>query len=122
MDDRLGKEVRYPILNVAGVTTVRLIKRTVRLDLNPYDPENKEYFVERKKELALAYMSSHKVHLKLLKKQGGTCPICSGIIDHEDKLEIDHITPLSLGGAHNIKNLRLIHWECHRHKVHKTKS
>jgi len=103
------KEEKYPILNVAGVRVINFTKRTVALNKNPYDLENKEYYDSRRIEFARIFSDIQRHKLNLLKKQKGLCSVCNKIIDFEDKTEIDHIVPLSKNGKHEKNNLRLVH-------------
>ncbi len=50
---------------------------------------------------------------KLLKKQKGKCTHCGLYFREEDVLEIDHITPKTLGGKDEYKNLQILHRHCH---------
>jgi RNA-directed DNA polymerase len=50
---------------------------------------------------------------KLLKIQKGKCPHCGQYFTSDDLLEVDHITPISLGGKDEYKNLQLLHAHCH---------
>jgi len=54
---------------------------------------------------------------KLLKDQKGKCKWCGQHFTIEDQLEIDHITPRSLGGKDDYKNLQLLHRHCHDQKT-----
>jgi RNA-directed DNA polymerase len=49
----------------------------------------------------------------LLKTQKGKCNYCGLFFRDEDKLEIDHTVPKSLGGRDNYENLQLLHRHCH---------
>ena len=49
----------------------------------------------------------------LLKKQKGKCTHCGLYFREEDVLEIDHITPISLGGLDQYDNLQILHRHCH---------
>ena len=49
----------------------------------------------------------------LLKKQKGKCTHCGMYFRESDVLEIDHITPKSLGGLDDYKNLQILHRHCH---------
>jgi RNA-directed DNA polymerase len=49
----------------------------------------------------------------LLKKQKGKCTHCGMYFREDDVLEIDHITPKSLGGKDEYKNLQILHRHCH---------
>lgn len=71
------KDNRYPVLNVAGVKMVSLIKRSIKLDLNPYDLTTRKYFEERRRELAQKMLDTQAQHHRLFKMQGGLCPICN---------------------------------------------
>ena len=53
----------------------------------------------------------------LLNKQKGTCNHCGLYFREEDVLEIDHITPKSLGGKNEYKNLQILHRHCHDTKT-----
>ena len=53
----------------------------------------------------------------LLKKQKGKCNHCGLHFREEDVLEIDHITPKSLGGKDEYKNLQILHKHCHDTKT-----
>lgn len=44
---------------------------------------------------------------------GSACAIC----DSKDKLEIDHITPLSLGGRNVPSNVQILCYTCHKYKT-----
>ena len=50
----------------------------------------------------------------LYKRAGDACEIC-GI---ESGLEIHHIKPLVEGGTHDLENLTLVCYECHRGFYH----
>ncbi len=53
---------------------------------------------------------------QLLSKQLNKCPICNCPIYFGDEIEIDHITPLSIGGEDNKDNLQAAHKSCNRKK------
>lgn len=111
---------RYPVINVAGVKMVSLIKRTLDLTRNPYDLSNREYYEKRRVEFTAEMMDTQSHQLKLFKKQKGFCPKCAGPIEENDKLEVHHKVPLKDGGKNTVKNLQLIHYECHKH-IHSNK-
>jgi RNA-directed DNA polymerase len=54
---------------------------------------------------------------KLLKKQQGKCNWCNLHFTSEDRLETDHIQPLSKGGKNGLDNLQLLHRHCHHQKT-----
>jgi len=62
---------------------------------------------------------------KLVKRDGLTCALCGGLCDWNDKRygdcgplypSIDHITPISKGGAHTWDNVQVAHFECNSAK------
>ncbi|MEK8020328.1 MAG: group II intron reverse transcriptase/maturase [Candidatus Parabeggiatoa sp.] len=56
---------------------------------------------------------------KLFKKQNGCCNLCKLKLEHDHKLEIDHIIPKTLGGKDIITNYQLLHNWCHHTKTSK---
>lgn len=59
---------------------------------------------------------------EIIKRDNGICQICGlPIYDYDDspsrlKPEIDHVKPISAGGADKIDNLQLTHSFCNQHK------
>jgi len=62
---------------------------------------------------------------KLVNRDGLTCALCGGLCDWNDKRygdcgplypSIDHITPISKGGAHTWDNVQVAHFECNSAK------
>lgn len=120
LDKRLDTTVN--VTNIAGLRVVNLQKSSLQVDKNSYALCDKEYFDKLRIERASLYMDYQRLHIKLLKKQKGRCSICNEVIETEDVIEVDHIIKLKDGGEHKFSNLRLLHWECHRHKVHGKKN
>jgi len=54
---------------------------------------------------------------KLLKEQKGICSHCGLYFTSTDIVEVDHITPKSLGGKDEYTNLQLLHKHCHDTKT-----
>jgi RNA-directed DNA polymerase len=51
---------------------------------------------------------------KLFTVQKGVCSVCFEIMKENEEIHIHHILPISLGGSKNsIKNLTLVHKDCH---------
>lgn len=46
----------------------------------------------------------------------GVCGICRGVVKPDSHWEIDHVIPLSKGGAHSYANVQLAHRSCNRAK------
>ncbi len=53
----------------------------------------------------------------LLKSQKGKCTHCGLYFREEDVMEVDHITPKTLGGKDEYKNLQILHRHCHDRKT-----
>lgn len=88
------------------------------LNLNPFEDENKPYFLKRKQsssQLAVHWTWKQK---KVLKNTGAICLVCNQLIGYEDQAEMHHVTPKKLGGADSIKNLIMLHKQCHAQVTH----
>lgn len=53
----------------------------------------------------------------LLKRQNCRCARCKVEFDGIERMEIDHIIPVSMGGGNQIENLNLLHKTCHIYKT-----
>ena len=53
----------------------------------------------------------------LLKKQRGKCSFCGLFFTFNDRMEIDHVIPKTLGGTNQWDNLQLLHRHCHDTKT-----
>ncbi len=62
---------------------------------------------------------SKSQRLDVLHAAGGLCHICGEVINlaRGDKMEVEHVIPLGLGGADDVTNWRPAHAACHRHKT-----
>ena len=104
-----GKNL-YQLLDHSATPIVRHVK--VKGEASPYDGD-------------LIYWSSRmgthpevpKRVATLLKRQKGKCTYCGLYFRESDVLEIDHITPKSLGGKDEYKNLQMLHRHCHDDKT-----
>jgi RNA-directed DNA polymerase len=63
------------------------------------------------------YLTVSQPVATLLKKQKGRCSICELYFTDNDRMEIDHMIPLSLGGSRSYSNLQLLHRHCHDRKT-----
>jgi RNA-directed DNA polymerase len=75
---------------------------------SPYDG-NLVYWSQR---LSKHYLLS-SIKGKLLQKQAGKCRWCELHFKEGDVIEIDHITPRSLGGGEELSNKCALHRHCH---------
>jgi 5-methylcytosine-specific restriction endonuclease McrA len=108
------------LTNIAGMRVIQTRRSLLRTDKNPYLIRDEPYFTKLKILRSSDYFEFSRIQSRLVKRQKGLCAVCGDPIEFTDKLEVDHITPLGLGGSDNIRNLRLIHFECHRRRVHGT--
>ena len=76
---------------------------------------NHAYWASR----SLTYGNWNKTQRDLLRRQKGFCPYCRERITGDDRCEVDHIIPTSLGGKDSMSNKQLLHLECH---IKKTRS
>jgi RNA-directed DNA polymerase len=85
----------------------------IKLKLNPYELENKDYFHKKRTSLVVAKFTE-----KLLKKYKYTCPHCKGAIPYGEKMELHHIIPQKEGGLTTLKNMMPLHRICHQQITH----
>lgn len=92
-------------------TYMREYKRSHPQKLTPDQHRQKRWAYKAKlKEAPRGY-----VNIKKLKEEWNKlCGICKEVV--EGAFDIDHIVPLSLGGAHSQENLQLTHPFCNRSK------
>lgn len=97
------------------------IKRHVTLkDINPYLPENQEYFIKRGIYMATRAFWLHS-KWRILTKHNFKCLVCGSTFMERDCIEIHHIQPKKMGGTNDLKNLVALHNFCHK-QVTYTKS
>ena len=53
----------------------------------------------------------------LLKRQQGRCPVCEQFFMLGDKIDADHIVPVTAGGRKGRVNQQLLHQHCHQQKT-----
>lgn len=58
-----------------------------------------------------------RVRLRVLLRQGGVCALSGHRISAGDEWDVDHITPLSMGGTNSEKNLQAVWRPAHRKKT-----
>ncbi len=89
------------------------IRRHVKVkgQKSPYDGD----WVYWSKRMGRYPIISKKV-AKLLKRQKGKCSECELYFTMEEKMEIDHIIPIRVGGLDIERNQQLLHLHCHDKK------
>jgi RNA-directed DNA polymerase len=81
---------------------------------NPYLITDADYFENRGKRQHSQSALLDFRKKRLMSKQYGLCWSCKCPMDPKQVLEIHHIIPKSVGGTNAMKNLAVLHRECHR--------
>jgi RNA-directed DNA polymerase len=98
------------LVNHAATPIIRHVK--VKGEASPYNGDW-IYWSKRRGE----YPETPTRVSNLIKKQKGICPHCGLYFTSTDIVEVDHITPKSLGGKDTYDNLQLLHRHCHDTKT-----
>ena len=113
-DDDNGNPTR--LCKATSVPVTRHVK--IMGEANPFDPEWENYFEQR---YLWKWKSSKrgKGRLRnLWKQQGGYCPMCGQKFSGEVNIHTHHIVERCKGGGDDLKNLVLLHPNCHRQVHH----
>jgi RNA-directed DNA polymerase len=103
------------LLKASGVPIKRHTK--IKGEANPYDPAWEEYFERRLDAKMDATLKGRRQLLTLYKEQEGICPVCHQEITEITEWHRHHLIRRTNGGKNTVKNLVLLHPECHR-QVH----
>lgn len=105
--------------------SLKLFKQTalenyssIKYGSNPYNPKDKDYFLDRK--LANLFRKD-SFRESMYNKQLGMCPVCYRNLvegDWNEPMHLHHLIPRKEGGKDTIQNLILLHEECH-YAIHK---
>lgn len=104
-----------PILWTLRKASDTPIKRhpLIKLEANPFDPQQETYFEER---ISLKMQNSLRGRKKLINlwlEQDRRCPICQQLITQETGWHVHHIIRRVDGGKDGITNLVMVHPNCH---------
>ena len=99
------------LINLSEIPIIQL--RPLKMDRNPYVPEDKEYFQKRKEKLVLA-----KYRAEIYKIYKHTCPGCGETLHNGERIELHHIHPAKKGGKYNKGNVMPLHQICHQQISH----
>lgn len=89
---------------------------------NPVWDDRRRANYQKRRALKKGAAAERIVPLEVFERDGWLCGICSGAVDPEraypDPLSpsLDHIVPLSMGGAHSLANTQLAHLGCNVRK------
>lgn len=105
-----GKPVTVQLFKATDIAIKRHV--IVRDDANPFAPEQKTYFLMRKRAKMLGKLFGQP--RRLYEKQNGICPVCGQPIDDETEWDNHHIVRQTDGGTDEDANRVLVHLNCHR--------
>jgi RNA-directed DNA polymerase len=113
--DRERQEKEVILYDIAKTPIVRHIK--VKGSNSPDDPEQQEYWENRKTKEGKAFWAKGSKCEQIAKRQSYKCPNCGDFLFNGEELEIHHIVPVKQGGSDNMDNLVHLHKGCHK-QVH----
>lgn len=79
----------------------------------PWACEGNKAFKKRAERFGVPYEPVNRV--TVFERDGWVCGICGDPVDHDDA-SLDHVTPMSLGGAHSYANTQCSHLSCNIRK------
>jgi len=105
-------------LTLYDIANTPIVRHGMVTNRNPYLPENYEYFQKRVKSQTLVPTAWSNFHFKILRKSHGMCLVCNQPINLWDKFEVHHVKPIKAGGSDHIRNLLMLHTNCHKVVTH----
>lgn len=107
------ENVPTTLFDIGRVTQARHVLILVTERRNPYLSTNELYF-ERRRVANMKYSALlDKQKRKLLLRQKGLCAHCAKECFVHESLEVHHIIPLKDGGKNTLRNLCVLHRNCH---------
>ena len=116
-DQWVLKDSNSTMNRMKEISIKRFIK--VRSDVRVYNMEDKDYWNKREymKTMDSIYHNSYEMS-HLFKSQKGKCEYCEGNITKGDiqsyNIHKHHMKPRIKGGDDKLRNLKLLHQDCHR--------
>jgi hypothetical protein len=104
---RKPDKVSYPDLNRNKHQTIESTKHTI----NPITPEKQDFTLKTINRQRI----SENVQIFVWNRDNGRCVKCGS----QEKLEFDHIIPISKGGSNTARNIQLLCEKCNRAKRNK---
>ena len=93
----------------------RIIRHVkVKSKANPFDPAWNSYFAQRKRKGMLARLHKPSLPMQLWQEQQGQCPVCTQLIEEDDRWAIQPGVPLQVGDDRSADKLRMLHSSCLR--------
>ena len=116
--DKEGKEITISLRKASDVPIRRHVK--IKSEANPYDPEW-DLYLEQREKLAMNEAAKWDKTGRLILRQQGLCPECEEKFKADEIWQIHHIVAKAFGGTDALKNLQLLHTNCHRRLHHRLK-
>ena len=85
----------------------------VKGKVTPFNPDEAEYWAERKRRKVTRETFS-KAHLALLRKQKGKCALCGNILEERDMIDDHHLKGRTFNRADALEYRVLVHRWCHQ--------
>lgn len=84
---------------------------------SPDNPDLREYWQERAHKLFACRVVDlfSNMDYWLVSSQNLICPVCEESLFNGDPLHRHHVLPTFMGGKNNLKNLVIVHMQCHHH-------
>jgi len=102
------------VMTLFQIGWVSIKRHSICKSINPFLPENEDYFKKRKLNQTKHSLKLSKKALRLASNQGGICVVCKQPLINEEVIEIHHVIPRKRGGSDVPSNLKLLHKACHK--------
>lgn len=106
-----GKSERETLFDLSKVTSIK--KVPLKQGLNPYLPENRDYYEKRTRiEINAPF---RKI---VYQKHNHQCSHCGQSLHNGESVELHHIIPQTSGGDWSLANILPLHTTCHKAVTH----
>lgn len=114
-----GKPFTVRLLKAADVRIQR--HNTIQAKAHPYEPAWESYYEARLQEKLNLTLAGRERLRFLWEEQQGRCPVCGQLLTEESDWQVHPIRWRVYGGGEQLKNLPLLHANCHRQIHHVSK-
>lgn len=106
-----GLTKNQELVTLYDIANVKISRHSLVRDLNSYIIENAEYFYNLRHRTNRSQWDKRR--WLLLRRVSSICKVCAQpIVDGQD-VDIHHVLPVKAGGSSDVKNLLIVHRECH---------
>jgi RNA-directed DNA polymerase len=113
----MDRETGFLLISVSKISIKRFVKINAQYRVYEGAKEAIEYWQKRAYLNGVSQMGSEQM-AKLFKRQHGKCEYCDTSLTPEPRQQMNiqkhHVKPRSSGGDDQLRNLKLLHSECHR--------